>query len=78
MDCSRQGSPDHRILWTSTLEWAAISFPGGVFLTQELNLGLLHWQVDSLSVRHQSRHLLVCECVLRCFSVSDFLQLHGL
>ena len=37
--------------------------PRGVFLTQELNLGLLHWQVDSLSVRHQSRHRL---CVSGC------------
>ena len=30
------------------LEWAAISFSREFFLTQGLNLSLLHWQVDSL------------------------------
>ena len=26
--------------------------PQGIFLTQELNLGLLHWQVDSSPLHH--------------------------
>ena len=28
----------------------------GTFLTQELNSGLLHWQVDSLPLSHQEAH----------------------
>ena len=30
----------------------------GIFLTQELNLCLLHWQADSLLLSHQGRPLL--------------------
>ena len=62
----------------SALPFPCLGVGVGVFLTQELSLGLLHWQVDSLSVSQQSRHLLVCECVLRCSFVSNSLQLHGL
>ena len=42
MDCSPPGSSVHGILQARTLEWVAISFPRGIFLTQELNPGLLH------------------------------------
>ena len=42
MDCSPPGSSVHGILQARILEWAAISFPQGIFLTQGSNLGLLH------------------------------------
>ena len=51
MDCSPPCSSGHRILQARILEWDAMSFYGGIFLTQESNphlLGLLHWQVGSL------------------------------
>ena len=51
MDCSPPGSSVHGILQARILEWVAISFSHGIFLTQGLNpclLHLLHWQVDSL------------------------------
>ena len=44
------------------LEWAAISFSRGVFLTQGSNPGLLHllhWQVCSLPLSHLGRPLLM-------------------
>ena len=42
MDCSLPGSPVHGSLQARILEWIAISFSRGIFLTQGLNLGLLH------------------------------------
>ena len=51
MDCSLSGSSVHRILQARTLEWVAIPFLQGIFLTQGLNLHLfwlLHWQAGSL------------------------------
>ena len=34
--------------------WIGLPFPSpGIFLTQGSNLSLLHWQVDSLPLRHQ-------------------------
>ena len=34
--------------------WSGLPFPSlGVFLTQGLNLQLLHWQMDSLPLSHQ-------------------------
>ena len=42
MDCSLQGSSVHGILQARILEWVAISFSQGIFLTLELNPGLLH------------------------------------
>ena len=38
------GGSVHGILQARILEWVAISFSRGIFLTQELNLGLLHWR----------------------------------
>ena len=55
MDCSPPGSSVHGILQARILEWVAISFSSGIFLTQGLNpclLRLLHWQVDSLPLSH--------------------------
>ena len=51
MDCSPPGSSVHGILQARVLEWAAMPFSRGVFLTQGSKLHflcLLHWQVDSL------------------------------
>ena len=42
MDCSLPGSSVHGISQESILEWAAISFSKGIFLTQGSNMGLLH------------------------------------
>ena len=42
MDCSLSGSSFQGILQARILEWVAISFSRGIFLTQELNPGLLH------------------------------------
>ena len=39
----------HGISQARTLEWVAISFSGGIFLTQRLNPHLLPWKVDSLA-----------------------------
>ena len=48
MDCSLPGSCVHGILQARILEWVAIAFSRGIFLTQALNPGLLHLQADSL------------------------------
>ena len=40
--------PVHEISQAGILEWVAISFLQGIFLTQGLNLCLLHRQADSL------------------------------
>ena len=53
MDYSPPGSSVHGILQERILEWVAISFSRGIFLTQGLNLHPLYWQVDSLSIVHQ-------------------------
>ena len=39
----------------------------GIFLIQELNLRLLHWQVDSLPLSHQGSPSRLCVCILQCF-----------
>ena len=43
MDCSPPGSSVHGIFQARILEWVANSSSGGIFLTQELNLSLLHF-----------------------------------
>ena len=48
MECSPPGSSVHGILQVRILQWAAIPFSRGIFPTQGSNLGLLHWQEDSL------------------------------
>ena len=47
-DYSPPGPSVHGILQARILQWAAISSSRGIFLTQGSNLGLLHWQADSL------------------------------
>ena len=41
---SQPGSCVHGIFQASILEWVAISFSKRIFLSQELNLGPLHWR----------------------------------
>ena len=49
MDYSPPGSSVHGILQAKILQWVAILFSEGIFLTLGLNLHLLRWQADSLS-----------------------------
>ena len=46
-------APVHGISQTRILERVAVSFSGGIFLTQRLNLRLLHWQADSFPLLRQ-------------------------
>ena len=46
------GSSVHGIFLARVLEWVAISFSRGSFLTQGSNLRLLHWQADPLPLSH--------------------------
>ena len=49
IDCSPPGCSAHGISQATVLEWCGLSSPSpGNFLTQGLNLRLLHWQEDSL------------------------------
>ena len=41
VDCSPPGSSVHRISQARILEWVAIPFSKGIFLTQRVNPGLL-------------------------------------
>ena len=50
MDCSPAGSSVHWISQAKIQEWVAISFSRG---SSQENPHLLHWQVDSLPLRHQ-------------------------
>ena len=52
MNCSLPGSSVHGIFQARTLQWVAIAFSGGIFLTQGSNLCLLHWQVNSVPLSH--------------------------
>ena len=54
LDCSLPGSSAHGISQARILEWVAISFSS----VSSLNLGLLHWQADSLSLSHQGKHII--------------------
>ena len=55
MDCSPPSSFAHGILQARVLERVAISSSRGIFLTQGSNTRLLHWQADSLQLRHLGR-----------------------
>ena len=56
VDYSPPGSSVHWISQARILEWVAISFSRGIFLTQGLNRHLLHWQVGSLPLSHLEAH----------------------
>ena len=65
MDCSLPGSFIHGILQARLLEWVAISFSRGSFLTQESNAGLLHCRQIlyrlSYEGRYRWKHMHRCE-----------------
>ena len=52
IDGSPPGSPVLGILQARILEWVAISFPWGIFLTQGSNLHLLYLQEESLPLSY--------------------------
>ena len=53
MYCSPPGPSVHGILQARKLEWAAISFSGGIFPTQGSNLSLLHCRQTLYHLSHQ-------------------------
>ena len=53
MDCSLPGSSVHGIFPARVLEWIAVSFSRGIFLTQGLNLGLLRCRRTLYPLSHQ-------------------------
>ena len=53
LDFSPPGFSVHGILQARILEWVAIPFSRGIFLTQGSNPGLLHWECGVLSLDHQ-------------------------
>ena len=57
MDCSPPGSSVHGILQARILAWVAIAFSRGTFLTQGLNLGLLHCRQVLYYLSQQARGL---------------------
>ena len=50
--CSLPGCTVHGITQESILEWVAVSFFKGIFPAQGSIPCLLHWQADSLPLRH--------------------------
>ena len=59
MECSPLHSSVHGISQAKILEWVAIPFSRGIFLTQGLNPYLLHWQVDSLLLSCQGSPIIL-------------------
>ena len=59
VDCSPMGSSVHGILQARILEWVAILFPRGVFLTQGSNPVLLHCREILYHLSHQGSLYLV-------------------
>ena len=55
MDCSLPGSSVHGISQARILEWVAIPFIQGIFLTQGSNPGLLHCREILYQLSHQGR-----------------------
>ena len=53
LNCSLPGSSIRGIFQARILEWVAISFSRGVFLTQGLNPGLQHWRQMLYRLSHQ-------------------------
>ena len=58
-DCSPPGSSVHGILQTRILEWVAIPFSRGTFLTQGSNPGLPHCRQIPNNLRHQGSPILM-------------------
>ena len=84
MDCSLPRSPDHRISQARILSGLSCPSPG-IFPTQGLDLHLLHWQVDSLTMNHPGSPETTCvhaqSCLTLCESMNVACQgssVHGI
>ena len=53
MDCNPSGSSVHGILQARILEWVAIPFLQGIFLTLGSNWGLWHYRKILYHLNHQ-------------------------
>ena len=83
VDCSLPGSSIHGILQAKLLEWVAVPFTRGIFLTQGSNPSLLHRRRIVYPLSHQGnpRHyqissvcVRVCVCV--CMKLPSFASHH--
>ena len=84
MDCSPPGSSVHGDSPGKNIGVGCRALLQGIFPTQGLYLGLLHWQVDSLPLSHlgsPSLYLFFCEIFsnLGCYIVlsREFPELYG-
>ena len=57
MDCTLPGSSVYGIFQARILEWVANFLLQGIFLSQGLNLGLLHYRQILYHLSHQERFL---------------------
>ena len=79
IDCSLAGSSDHGIFQAIILEWIAISFSRGVFLTQGLNPRLTHcrqtlyrWNQDIFCITFQKQRSYVMYIIFWPFGLLTF------
>ena len=79
IDCSLAGSSDHGIFQAIILEWIAISFSRGVFLTQGLNPRLTHcrqtlyrWNQDIFCITFQKQRSYVMYVIFWPFGLLTF------
>ena len=66
LDCSPPSSSFHEILQARILEWIAIPFSRGIFLTQGFNPGLLHWGQIIYHLSHQELFALPLNYEIMC------------
>ena len=84
MDCSLPGSSVHAIFQARILEWVAIPFLQGIFLTQGSNPGLLHCRQILYFLSHQrlrpQNELLKVKVAQSCLTLSDPMDdaVHGI
>ena len=87
MDYSQSGSSVHGISQSRIWEWVAISLLQRIFLTQRLNLHLLHWQVNSFTAEppgksvntprcHERKDLLLSSSLLFPYSFEKLEEHH--
>ena len=73
MDCGPSGSSVREISQARILDWLAISFSRGVFLTQGSNLHLLHCQVGSWWQMYLRRKKITQTFIVWMCNVSSFI-----
>ena len=78
MDGNLPGSVVHGIFHARILEWVAIHLLHGIFLTQGLNLGLLHCRRTLYCLNYQPNSTAVCVmlCYLYLLVLQDYCFLH--